>query len=58
MALPEMADALWALSLSYPEYLLFCPSSEKFWLQENFDNIPRYLFRVFTPNSHGTTDRT
>jgi hypothetical protein len=58
MALPEMADALRALSLSDPEYLLFCPSSEKAWLREKFDDIPRYLFRVFTPKSSGTTDRS
>ncbi|CZR58862.1 uncharacterized protein PAC_08754 [Phialocephala subalpina] len=56
MALPEIADALQALSLSDPEYLLFCPSSEKAWLWEKFNDIPRYLFRVFTPNSRGTTN--
>ena len=58
MALLEIVDALQALSLSDPEYLLFCPSSEKAWLWEKFDDIPRYLFRVFTPNSRGTTNGT
>lgn len=58
MALPEIADALQALSISDPEYLLFCPSSENAWLREKLDDIPRYLFRVFTPNSRGTTDES
>lgn len=58
MALPEVADALQALSISNPEYLLFCPSSENAWLREKFDDIPRYLFRVFTPNSRGTADES
>jgi hypothetical protein len=53
-----MADKLLALSLSDPEYLLFCPSGDKAWLQGKFDNIPRYLFRVFTPKSCGATDRS
>jgi hypothetical protein len=58
MALPEIADAIQALSLTDPEYLLFCPSSKEVWLREKFDDIPRYLFRVFTPNSRGRTDKT
>lgn len=58
MALPKMTDALQAFSLSDPEYLLFCPDGEEAWLRKSFDNIPRYLFRVFTPKSRGTTDRT
>jgi hypothetical protein len=55
---PDIADKLLALSLLDPEYLLFCPSGDKAWLQEKFDDIPRYLFRVFTPKSCGTTDRS
>jgi len=58
IALPEVAYALQTLSISYPEYLLFCPNSENAWLQEKFDDIPRYLFRVFTPNSRGTADES
>ncbi|KAH6714553.1 hypothetical protein BKA61DRAFT_723336 [Leptodontidium sp. MPI-SDFR-AT-0119] len=58
MTLPEMADALQALSLSDPEYLLFNPNNESAWLQEKFDDIPRYLFRVFTPKSRGTTNES
>jgi hypothetical protein len=50
----DMADKLLALSLSDPECLLFCPSEA--WLQEKFDDIPRYLFRVFMPKSCGMTD--
>jgi hypothetical protein len=57
MAFPDIADKLLALSLSDPEYLLFCPSGDKAWLREKFDDIPRYLFRVFTPKSCGTTNR-
>lgn len=33
------------------------PDGEEARLRETFDEIPRYLFRVFTPNSRGTTDR-
>jgi hypothetical protein len=54
MALGNLTDELQALSLS--ECLLFCPTGDKEWLREKFDDIPRYLFRVFTPNSCGTTD--
>ena len=57
MALGDLADELHTLSLSEPEYLLFNPTGDKLWLREKFDGIPRYLFRVFTPNSDGTTDR-
>lgn len=57
MTLPDIADELRALSLSDSEYFLFRPSSDKAWLREKFDDIPRYLFRVFTPKSCGTTDR-
>ncbi|CZT14014.1 uncharacterized protein RAG0_17818 [Rhynchosporium agropyri] len=54
MAHPEIADALQALSISNPEYRrLFCPDNP-----ELFDDIPRYLFRVVTPKSRGTTDKS
>ncbi|KAH9204265.1 hypothetical protein DL95DRAFT_122063 [Leptodontidium sp. 2 PMI_412] len=58
MAFADITDELLALSLSDPEYLLFCPSGDEAWLQEKFDDIPRYLFRVFTPKWCGTTDRS
>lgn len=57
MALRDLTDALHVLALSEPEYLLFNPTGEKFWLRERFDVIPRYLFRIFTPKSDGTTDK-
>lgn len=58
MAIPEMSDALKALRISdpEPESLLFCPTGERAWLRES--GIPRYLFRVFTPKSRGTTDQS
>ena len=55
MALLELTDQLQAVSLS--EYLLFSPTGDKAWLREKFDDIPRYLFRVSTPRSDGTTDK-
>ncbi|KAI9768820.1 MAG: hypothetical protein M1840_004634 [Geoglossum simile] len=60
MALGGLTDELQALSLSGsdPECLLFCPTGDMEWLREKFHDIPRYLFRVFTPNSCGTTDRS
>jgi hypothetical protein len=57
MALGDLTDELQALSLSEPEYLLFNPTGDKAWLRGKFDGIPRYPFRVFTPNSDGITDR-
>jgi hypothetical protein len=57
MVLGDLADELQTLSLSEPEYLLFNPTGDKSWLRERFDDIPRYLFRVFTPKSDGTMDR-
>ncbi len=56
MAFSNIADELQGLSLSDPEYLLFCPSGDKAWLREKFNDVPRYLFRVFTPKSCGVTD--
>lgn len=37
---PDIADKLLALSLSDPEYLLFCPSGDKAWLQEKLMTSP------------------
>ena len=52
----NLADTFRSLRLSDLECLLFCPTGEKAWLREKFNDIPRYLFRVFTPKSCGTTD--
>lgn len=54
----EIGDELQALTLSEPDHLLFNPPNNKSSLKEAFDNIPRYLFRVTTPKSDGTTNRT
>ena len=55
MATTDLAVGLQSLSLTSPELLLFKPDeSTDFAL----DDIPRYLFRVFTPHSRGTTDST
>ncbi len=54
----DLTEGLQALSLrEQPEYLLFNPTGDKTWLKERFNHIPRYLFRVSTPKSQGTTDR-
>lgn len=58
MALSNIADELQALSLLVPEHLSFCPSGDKVWLREKFNDIPRFLFRVFTPNSCGMSDNS
>ncbi|OAL46890.1 hypothetical protein IQ07DRAFT_480865, partial [Pyrenochaeta sp. DS3sAY3a] len=42
--------------LSTDEHLLFQPSGSKSELLKSLDNIPRYLFRVFTPKATGITD--
>ncbi|KAK0631027.1 hypothetical protein B0T17DRAFT_529916 [Bombardia bombarda] len=39
-----------------PDCLAFNPPRDKAWLRDTFDRIPRYLFRVSTPTSDGTTD--
>ena len=39
-----------------PEWLLFDPTGPKAWVRDKFDDIPRYLFRVYTPKSRGITD--
>jgi len=56
MEIDNISDGLQDLCLD-PEWLLFCPTGDKNWLLEKFDNIPRYLFRVYTPISRGMTDR-
>ena len=54
MAPEDLTERLQALSLS--EHLLFNPIGDKLWLRRQLDDIPRYLFRVYTPASDGTTD--
>lgn len=56
MALENLVNELQALNLSDSECLRFCPTKDKSWLWEKFGDIPRFLFRVFTPNSCGVTD--
>ncbi len=45
-----------ALSLSNSGCLPFKPSGKKTWLQDTFKGTPRYLFRMTTPKSDGSTD--
>jgi hypothetical protein len=56
MELDNISESLQSLSLN-PEWLLFCPTGDNDWLRKKFDDVPRYLFRVYTPISRGTTDR-
>jgi len=53
----DLIDDVQALSLSEPEYLLFNPTGDKAGLRAKFDDVPRYLFRISTPKSDGTTDK-
>ena len=52
----DIADGLGSLSLTPPEFLPFNPP-EGHWLRTTFNGVPRYLFRVYTPKSRGSTDR-
>ena len=53
----DLIDDVQALSLSEPEYLLFNPIGDKAGLRAKLDDVPRYLFRISTPKSDGTTDK-
>ncbi|KAH7116296.1 hypothetical protein EDB81DRAFT_848325 [Dactylonectria macrodidyma] len=44
------------LSLGDPSFLTFNPIGENVWIRANFEHIPRYLIRIFTPQSAGSTD--
>ncbi|AEO69544.1 uncharacterized protein THITE_2120098 [Thermothielavioides terrestris NRRL 8126] len=55
-ALDGISEGLRSLNLDPPDCLLFKPSNENSWLGATFKNVPRYLFRVFTPMSRGATD--
>lgn len=57
MTLEGLADKIQGLALDDAEYLPFCPPDEIKQTMEGFGNIPRYLFRVFTPKSGGITDK-
>uniref|UniRef100_A0A093USF3 DUF7587 domain-containing protein n=1 Tax=Talaromyces marneffei PM1 TaxID=1077442 RepID=A0A093USF3_TALMA len=39
-----------------PDCLPFCPPDNVERRREKFDEVPRYLFRIFTPKSQGTTN--
>lgn len=56
MAFATLTNELEAFSLSGPDFLLFEPKEESAWLKQSLDDIPRYLFRVSTPQSDGITD--
>jgi hypothetical protein len=45
MALVDLEHKLNGLTLADPECLPFCPTED---IKQQFDDIPRYLFRVFT----------
>lgn len=58
MAVEHLTDGLSALNLSDPDCVRFRPSGDRAWLHQRLGDVPRYLFRVFTPESCGTTDRS
>ncbi|KAK4096623.1 hypothetical protein N658DRAFT_519097 [Parathielavia hyrcaniae] len=57
-ALDDISGGLHSLRLDPPDCLPFNPSGERDWLRATFNDVPRYLFRVFTPKSRGRTDQT
>ncbi len=56
-ALDDISEGLQPLRLDPPDCLPFNPSGKTDWLRARFNNVPRYLFRVFTPVSRGAIDR-
>ena len=56
-ALDGILERLRSLRLDPPDCLPFNPSGERDRLRAAFNDVPRYLFRVFTPMSRGATDR-
>lgn len=40
------------------DYLLFHPTGDQQWVQETFQNTPRYLYRVATPRSESQTTQS
>lgn len=55
-AINDLAEKLDSLKFDQPTCLPFSPTEDKQWLLQTFDDIPRYLFRIFNPKSKGTTD--
>jgi hypothetical protein len=53
MATEGLIAGLQDLRLTSPEWLLFQPDEDT---QQLLDDIPRYLFRIFTPHSRGETN--
>lgn len=55
MSTELLTEGLRNLSVSEPECLVFDPPETE--LRAKLDDVPRYLFRVFTPKSDGLTDK-
>ncbi|KAH7110420.1 hypothetical protein B0J13DRAFT_200320 [Dactylonectria estremocensis] len=51
-----LTERLQNLGLFDSSFLAFNPTGEKAWIKANFDDVPPYLIRVFTPQSAGSTD--
>lgn len=58
MAFEALANQVQDLNLAEAECLPFRPTEDMVRTLGKLDDIPRYLFRVFTPRSYGMTDRT
>jgi hypothetical protein len=58
MAVEDLTDELTSLHLSDDDHLAYNPSGDKSWLVPKLNEIPRYLFRVYSPRSCGITDRS
>jgi hypothetical protein len=57
IAVQNLTNALDVLKFSEPEYLLFNPTRRNSLLREGFNDMPRYLFRIFTLMSDRETNR-
>ena len=57
MSVGSLTSALQSAHLE-PEHLLFKPRGQQIWLRDRLKVIPRYLFRISTPYSDGTTTET
>ncbi|KAL6695679.1 hypothetical protein J3F84DRAFT_341301 [Trichoderma pleuroticola] len=58
MAAGGLEEQLRGLNLDGADHLLFLPLEKIERRGEQFDEVPRYLFRVFTKYSQGSTDLT
>ncbi|KAL7931831.1 hypothetical protein V8C35DRAFT_308686 [Trichoderma chlorosporum] len=58
MAVNDLENQLQKLNLAQDDYLLFHPPENIRHSGATFGNTPRYLFRVFTPWSQGSTSST